>query len=591
MSPAQAPPPEDPASRPSGHGSEQGEVEDLNPLDADSVLDDEQVAAPAQRELVSHSALMAAGTLISRVTGLARDMAMTAALGLGIVADLFTLGNTIPNTVYVLMVGGAVNAVFVPQLVRKMKDDPDGGAGYADRLLTLVGVVLLIVMIASLLMAEPLTRIYATSAYGPEQMGLAVAFARYCLPQVFFYGLFTMLSQVLNARGRFGPPMFAPIANNVVAIMVFLGFLWVAGPSAVHGESLTGAQTAWLGLGSTVAVAAQALLLIPFVRSTGYNFRPRFDWRGVGLGKAGGLAAWTLGLLAANQAALIVQSRLTTQANVLATAEGLPVAGIATYQKAYLIFFLPHSIVTVSLVTALLPGLSRVAHSGALTQVSRSLTDTIRTCTALVVPIMAILFPSAPFVAGLLFGYGAASQGAAQQIGNTVGMMLVGLVPFSIYFVLLRGWYAMEDTKTPFFLSCALNGFNVVFAVALFSAVDTFWKVPVIGLAFALSYWAMMPVAWPILARRLGGLQTRETWQAILRILAAGAVSGVAATAILVAIGLALGGVSNYSRLLQVLVLIPVSAGGLLAYLGAARVLRITEVNTAMSLVSRRLRR
>lgn len=559
--------------------------------DSPDVPIDEPVAAPEQRELVSHSALMAAGTLISRITGLARDMSMTAALGLGIVADVFTLGNTLPNTVYVLMVGGAVNAVFVPQLVRRMKDDKDGGAGYADRLLTLVGTVLILVTILALIFAGPLTRIYATSQYSAAELSLAVAFARYCLPQVLFYGLFTMLSQVLNARGKFGAPMFAPIANNIVAIAVFLGFLIVAGPTAAHGNTLTPVQTAWLGLGSTVAVAAQGLLLVPYVRASGYNFRPRFDWRGVGLGKAGGLAAWTLGLLAANQLALIVQSRLTTQANVLATQEGLPAAGIATYQKAYLIFFLPHSIVTVSIVTALLPGLSRVAHSRQLDKVAKSLADTVRTATALIVPIMAVLFPTSSYIAGLLFGYGAATQGAALQIGTTVAMMLVGLVPFTIYFVLLRGWYAMEDTKTPFYLSLVLNSINVVLAIVLFNMASTFYKVPAIGLAFALSYWFMMPVAWPILARRLSGLHTQETWLAVARMLICGAFAGGLAWLTQTGLGNLVGGALSQPLLVRAALIIPVALVGLLSYVAAAKILGVREVGAAVGLVARKLRR
>jgi putative peptidoglycan lipid II flippase len=535
-------------------------------------------------------AMMALGTVVSRVTGLIRDMAMTAALGLGIVADIFTLGNTIPNTVYVLTVGGAMNAVFVPQLVRRMRDDSDGGAGFADRLITVTGVALILLTGVALLLAPWLTQIYASPEYSDEQLSLAVAFARFCLPQVFFYGLFTLLSQVLNARGRFGPPMYAPIANNVVAIGVFMSFLVVAGPTAVEGGTLTPEQTAWLGLGSTVAVAAQALILVPFLRATGYRWRARFDWRGWGLGKTGGLALWTLGLLAANQVSFIVHSRLATTANVLAEAEGLAAAGITTYQKAYLIFFLPHSIVTVSLVTALLPGLSRVAHAHQLDKVSTALTDTIRTVTALVVPITAILMPLAPIVASLLFGYGAAGRDAAFQIGFTVIGMLIGLVPFSIYFILLRGWYSLEDTRTPFFMSVVLNAINVALSLGLFYAVPTQLKVPALGLAFGVTYWLMMLVAWPVLAGRLGGMATRSTWGAVLRMLVAGLVSGTMTWLTFAALTVLEGGLWNswWQRLGTI-----VLAGtvGLLAYVVAARVLRIREIAHALALVRRRLGR
>ena len=552
----------------------------------------QQAAAPQQGDLVAKGAQMALGTVISRITGLLRDIAMTAALGLGIVADIFTVGNTIPNTVYVLTVGGAMNAVFVPQLVRRSRDDSDGGAGFTDRLLTLTCVLLLALTAIAMVLAPLLTRIYASPDYTADQMSLAVAFARFCLPQVFFYGIFTLVSQVLNARGRFSPPMYAPIANNLVAIGVFVSFLVVAGPAAADSGTLTSQQTAWLGIGSTVAVATQALILIPFMRASGYRWRPRFDWRGWGLGKTGGLALWTLGLLAANQVSFIVHSRLATTANVLAAAEGLPAAGITTYQKAYLIFFLPHSIVTVSLVTALLPGLSRVAASGQFATFSRVLTDSMRTVTALTVPIMAVMIPLSPALATVLFGVGAANRQSAFVIGYTVIGMLIGLVPFSIYFILLRGWYSLEDTRTPFYLSLVLNTVNVALSIALFQLAPTALKVPAIGVAFGLTYWLMMPIAWPILSRRSNGLHTRATWVAVLKMLVAGAATVAVIVVAATVIELTLPGFlddAQASRLRLVGVLGVASLLGLAVYVGAARLLGIREVSAAMSLVRRRV--
>ncbi|MGB8020490.1 MAG: murein biosynthesis integral membrane protein MurJ [Candidatus Nanopelagicales bacterium] len=565
---------------------------DMVPEDSEPIVEPDSAAveAPRQGELLAKGAWMAMGTIVSRITGLMRDITMTAALGLGIVADVFTLGNSIPNQLYALTVGGAMNAIFVPQLVRRMKDDTDGGLGFADRLMTLTGVVLLLVTGVALLFAPFLTSIYASPDYTSEQMSLAVAFARFCLPQIFFYGLFTMLSQVLNARGRFTAPMFAPIANNVVAIAVFASFLVVAGPAAVEDGMLEPEQAAWLGIGSTIAVATQALILVPSLRSTGYRWHPRFDWRGWGFSRTGSLAGWTFGLLAANQVSYIVHSRLATSANLMAAAEGLPEAGISTYLKANLIFFLPHSVVTVSLVTALLPGLSRVAHAKQYDTMTRSMTDTIRTVTALAVPMTAVLLPLAPFLSALLFGYGAAARDASYQIGYTVIGMLIGLVPFSIYYILLRGWYALEDTKTPFHLSLVLNTINVTLSIAFFYAVPTQWKVPAIGLAFGLTYWAMMAVAWPVLGRRLGDLRTRDTWGAVFRMILAGVIAGAAVAVGLIGQDMLFDGLWD-SRVQQVVALVVASLVGLVTYLLAARALRIREVSRAVAMLRSRLGR
>ncbi len=190
----------------------------------------------AGRTMARNSAVMATGTIASRVTGVLRDVAMTAALGFFLVSDAFSLGNSLPTIVYILVIGGALNAVFIPQLVRKMKEDSDGGQAYADRLLTLVATLLLVLSIAAVIAAPWIVDLYTPSDYPQNEFDLAVAFARLCLPQIFFYGLYAMLSQVLNSRGRFGAPMFAPIANNIVAIATFGLFIVIAGHVGCRGR-------------------------------------------------------------------------------------------------------------------------------------------------------------------------------------------------------------------------------------------------------------------------------------------------------------------------------------------------------------------
>lgn len=535
---------------------------------------------------------MASGTVISRVTGVARDMAMTAALGFYVVSDAYSLGNTLPNIIYILVVGGALNAVFVPQLVRKMKDDPDGGAGYIDRLLTLTMTVLLILSVVAVLIAPLIVDLYATSQYSAGQRDLAIAFARLCLPQIFFYGVYTLLSQVLNARGKFGAPMFAPIVNNFIAIATFVLFIIVAGTGAASDGALSPDQVTLLGLGTTLGVALQALILLPVLRRTGYLWHPRFDWRGAGLGKVGTLASWTIGLVLVNQAAYVVITRLATLANVNASDVGNVAAGLTTYQKAHLIFVLPHSVITVSIVTAMLPALSRVAHAGDFKQVGRDIASVMRLVGGLMVPLSAILMVLAPALAIMMFGYGAATVAQASVTGSIVTIFVIGLVPFTLFYVVLRGFYALEDTRTPFWASVAFNIVMLGLSVPLFYLVPDGKEVAGLALGYALAYWFAFALVWYLLSRRLGGLETRRTLQVLIRMIVAG----------LVALAIMYGSQALFGRLFVmifgemnriglILDIAVVASIGVAAYLAAAWSMRITEVSEAMSLVTRRLRR
>jgi putative peptidoglycan lipid II flippase len=546
----------------------------------------EEMNTPAsEAAMMRSSAVMAVGTLASRVTGVLRDTVLTAALGLTIVRDAFALGNSLPNVIYILVVGGALNAVFVPQLVRRMKDDSDGGRAYANALLSATGTVLLVLTVSAVLLAPWIVSLYATNGYTAEQTALAVTFARYCLPQIFFYGLYTMLAQVLNARGHFAMPMFAPIANNVVAIATYTLYLVVVGGGPAQTGVLTPQETALLGIGTTAGVVVQALILIPVLVRTGYSFRYSRRWRGLGLTKAARLAGWTIGLVALNQIGFMVITRLATQANVSASEAGQGAVGLATYQTAYLIFILPHSVVTVSIVTALLPSLSRTVHSGRLREAAGEISRASRIIVLLVAPIAASLFLLGGPIASLLFGWGAADAEQTNHLGNTTQIFALAILPFTVYYVLLRGWYASEDTRTPFFLTMVLNVVNIAAALALFSLVTPgAQQVYGLALAFVIGYWFILVVAWPVLSRRMGGLQTRATVVTFSKVLLAS----------LAAVGVQLllplqryqAGDPKVTALWQC---IQVSVIVLVVYVIAVALLRIPEARDLKALVADRI--
>ena len=241
---------------------------------------DADPASASSRSVASNSRVMATGTLLSRITGLARDFALAAAIGSAVFSDLFALGNALPDIVYILVVGGALNAVFIPQLVRHMREDSDGGDDFADRLVTATLLILFVVTVLAVVCAPWIVRIYATSNYSDVQFQVAVAFAWLCLPQILFYGAFTMFSQVLNSRLHFAAPAFAPIVNNIVMVGTAGVFIWLTSSASLSGDSVvTGAPVVVLGVGATLGVALQAIVLIPHLRSAGYRWRPRAGFR------------------------------------------------------------------------------------------------------------------------------------------------------------------------------------------------------------------------------------------------------------------------------------------------------------------------
>ncbi len=549
------------------------------------------------RALLGPSTVMATGTVISRVTGIARDIALAAALGFFLVSDAYSLGNSLPTIVYILVVGGALNAVFIPQLVRRMESDADDGKAYADRLLTLTGSVLIVLAIAAVIAAPWIVDLYTPADYPQEQFELAVAFARLCLPQIFFYGVYTMLAQVLNSRGKFGAPMFAPIANNVVAITTFGLFIAVAGTSAAADGVLTTGQVLLLGIGTTLGVVVQALILFPVLSRAGYTWRPRFDWRDQGLGKAAKLAGWTIGLVLVNQITYVVITRLAAQANVDAAAAGVTAAGITTYQKAHLVFMLPHSVITISIVTALLPALSRLAHEGKLKEVGADVAGAMRIVAALIVPVAALLLVLGSDVSVVLFGYGAATTEQAAVMGDIVSIFMLGLLPFTLFYVLLRGFYSLEDTRTPFFVTVAFSAVMLVLVLMLFTALSNLGvtnaggpQVAAIALGYVLAYWFGFALLWLWLALRLGGLQTPRTIWVLVRLVFAG-IASVAIMAIARANLISIVLPEMSAQITSAITIVVIGALGALSFLFFAWLAQVHEVSSGLRMIKSKVMR
>ncbi|MGW6271495.1 murein biosynthesis integral membrane protein MurJ [Streptomyces sp. NPDC055060] len=451
--------------------------------------------------LVRSSLLMAAGTVVSRATGLIRQVLQAAALGTGLLASTYNTANTVPTSLYTLLIGGALNAVLVPQLVRARATQPDGGRAYEQRLVTLVVCVLGIGTALAVWAAPQIVGLYMRDTPAThESFALTVTFARFLLPQIFFYGLFGIYGQVLNAREKFGAMMWTPVLNNVVLVGMFAAYLTLMTvPDQV--EDITAAQVRLLGIGTTAGIALQALALIPFARAAGFRFRPRFDWRGTGLGKSVHAAKWTLLFVLANQAALTV---VTNYAN--AADQELPEAGIgySAYTYAQTIWLLPQSIVTVSLVTALLPRMSRAAAQGRLQDLGADLARALRVSGVIIVPAAFLFLALGPQFASLLFAHGTADAASARPLGHMLQAFGLGLIPFSAQYLLLRGFYALEDTRTPFLMASWTAAVNIALATACHLLLPARWAVVGMAGAYTLSYLAGLALTAYLLRRRLG---------------------------------------------------------------------------------------
>ncbi|MFF5935012.1 murein biosynthesis integral membrane protein MurJ [Streptomyces sp. NPDC012508] len=537
--------------------------------------------------LLKSSAVMAAGTLVSRLTGFVRSLVITGALGAALLGDTFTIAYTLPTMIYILTVGGGLNSVFVPQLVRSMKNDEDGGEAYANRLLTLVMVALGAIVVIAVFAAPLLIRLMSnTIADDAAANSVAVTFARYCLPTIFFMGVHVVMGQILNARGKFGAMMWTPVLNNIVMIVTFGLFIWVYGTSA---ESQMGVQTIpddgirLLGIGTLLGLVVQALAMIPYLRETGFRFRPRFDWKGHGLGKTVKLAKWTVLFVLANQAGVLVVTQLATAAGEESGRNG---AGFLAYSNAQLIWGMPQAIITVSVMAALLPRISRAAHDDDPGAVRDDISQGLRNSAVAIVPVaFAFLALGVPMCTLL---YASSGVQAAQGMGFILMAFGLGLIPYSVQYVVLRGFYAYEDTRTPFYNTVIVAAVNAAASAACYFVLPAQWAVVGMAASYGLAYAVGVGVAWRRLRNRLGGdLDGAHIMRTYARLCLASLPAAVVAGAV----GFGLLKVLGEGALGSLVALLVGGAVLLGVFFVAAKRMRIAELNSMVGMVRGRLGR
>lgn len=536
-------------------------------------------------ELFRASGIMALGTIISRITGFIRGILIVAVLGTALLADTYNVANTMPNILYNLLVGGALTAIFIPQLVRSF-DHEDGGDGFASRLITTISVILLVLVTLGMLFAPALVRIYAPEFFTPgfeREQEIAIAFTRYCLPQIFFLGLFTMLGQVANARGSFGPLMWAPIANNIVGILLFGGFLLFS-PGITIG-SITSMQVQILGWGTTLSVVVQALVLVPVVRRLGITIKPKLGFEG--LGKSFNLAGWTLVYVLISQLGYLVTVNVATSAAVRSALEGVTTGvGYTPYTYAYFVMLLPYSIVTISIITAILPHLSKLVVAENREEVKSQLIRAIRLVGVITVPSAVAFLLFGPLITEVIF-IGIPVEDS-RYIGYVLSALSFGLVAFSINLILVRGFNAFEDTRTPVLSILIINLISVGMSYFFLYSLKNQWVTVGLGAAFSVSYLVGLLITLRLLRKHIGQLNLSAFIGQHLRLVGASLIVMLPMFAVVEYVSWTGTQLSHIARAGELLLVMVVAFFG---YIFAAKAVGVEEISMIRHLGSSMTRR
>jgi putative peptidoglycan lipid II flippase len=483
-------------------------------------------AGSADRSLLSSSRTMAIASLASRLTGFLRSIALATALGIAAsrVADSYNLANILPNMVYELLLGGVLSSVVIPLIVHSQEHDDDHGDAYTQRLLSWSVVVL---GVATLLAVAAAPLLAAAFARAGPQRELISLFATLLLPEIFFYGLGAMFTAVLNTRGVYGPPAWAPVLNNVITIGTIGVFSLIHGPATLTEATITNTQILVLGIGTTLGIAVQAIVLIPFLRRVGFRWKWRFhasSIESVRMSEVSRLASWVLGYVAISQVGVFVINWVANHFK----------GGPTTFAYADLLFQVPYGVVGVSLLTALMPRMSRSAARNDSAGVVADLSLGARLSAVGLLPFTGGLIVLGPTLTTVLFAYGRSDASDSRYVGEVLAFSAFGLLPFALVMLQLRVFYATRDARTPTLINAFMVATKVTVILVYYYVVGGRSVLIVLAFSTSLSYLVGAIAGHVLLTRRFGRLGFGEVAMTVGRVgLATAGGAGVALVIVL----------------------------------------------------------
>jgi putative peptidoglycan lipid II flippase len=547
--------------------------------------------APAERTgpqrtgLIRSSLGMAVGTMASRVTGFLRTFVFVAALGTSGVGNAYNVSNTLPNTVYYLMLGGIFTSVVVPLLVKAAKQDPDRGEAYAQRIFTLGVVALFGVTVVATLAAAPLVDIYATTIHGTEHH-LMVIWAYFFIPQIFFYGMSSLIGAVLNTRGRFAAPMWTPVINNLIVIVVGGLYVVTVGLNKTPATIPAGAVQL-LGVGTTLGVVVQTIALFPSLRGAGFRWRFTLGFRPGEIGEMGRMAGWMLCYVATQQVGFLVVSNVANAASN--RAQG---AGFSVYSYAWQLFQLPYAIIGYSVITALLPRMSEHAAGRRYSLVRDDFSTGIRLSSVIVVPAAIFLAVLGAPIGEFIFSYGSNGINGGTNIGVVFGLFSLGLVPYMITQLQLRVFYAFQDSRTAALVGVLIMAVGITGDLIALKTLPAADVVAGLAVAYGAANLIGAVTGWALLLRRVGSLDGWNVARSLTRMHLATVPGLIFAAVVMLGVGHVL---HNPGRGYGFVVTVIGGAGAMALYAVSARFLRVAELGfltrTMSAKFSRRGRR
>lgn len=538
-------------------------------------------AIGTQPNLTRSSKVMALGTLVSRGTGFLRTLVLVTALGGGPLANAYNVSNTLPNTVHYLMIGGVLASVIVPLLVKAAKEHPDAGKAYTERIFTLSAIALLAITVVSTALAAPIVGLYMPGG-GPEHR-VAVIFAYFFMPQIFFYGMDSLLGAILNTRGRFGPNMWTPVINNIVVIAVLSLFAVVQGTGRTASD-ISSSGIDLLGAGTTLGIVIQSLALFPIVKRAGFSFRLRFDFQREELSEIVSMAGWLFGYVVSTFAANLV---LTLVADIAASRPGASRFGYSAFSYANQLFQLPYAIVGLSVISALLPRMSGHASDRRYSLVREDFSMGVRLASVIVVPAAVFLSVLGAPLGELLFAYGSEHITEARYAGEVFGMLSLGLVPFMLTQLQLRVFYSFHDSRTPGIIGFVMLAVGVAGDFIALNVLPATKVVIGLGAVYGLMTLVGAAIAWPLLLRHVGSLDGWRIVRSLVRMLLA-TIPGLVWVFVVMAVADSVLRQGTFYGLASVVI---GGGGAVLLYAISARVLGIEEFRVFMRTVAGRFGR